>query len=446
MTTIKTALFSVSVRNISQRKDLMVQGFFSSGEETVPSRSMSGLQGTGSAPPSSSLAATTAFAYFCSFGSPGYLFEALTNWSCDRSSKVDPLKAPPAITRRPCLALIECISGAPVSNKRAWSTFWHLKQSQVCDKVFRHDKLQAKRGYSFQPRYHWRRKPIHDLCWHGQLNVMLQGFFYSPPAHKPKSTNGNSLSIIHGGSPWPKTGRGEVAVQDAQFFAYLFEHPAEESTTSFPQSAVISLLNHFSQSLDCTRVPNQHKLIYTKLPSVLSLRFLGLATRIAAKGWLKVKLPGREMSVCFNFSNSPGLSMQRTPISSKVAKTRHLFWSSIDSFTEEWALDKPIIKSHKGIGKGGRRELVLCSSQTRRFSQAVLILPFSLGCTCWQQSKACFTTYSCFGFKLLWRCMTYSESTSSALFKFPSRAASEQGPCSRQKPSKSCSPAKSRWR
>jgi hypothetical protein len=60
-----------------------------------------------------------------------------------------------------------------------------------------------------------------------------------------------------------------VAVQDAQFFAYLFEHPAEESTTSFPQSAVISLLNHFSQSLDCTRVPNQHKLIYTKLPSVL---------------------------------------------------------------------------------------------------------------------------------------------------------------------------------
>ena len=121
MTTIKTALFSVSVRNISQRKDLMVQGFFSSGEETVPSRSMNGLQGKGSAPPSSSLAATTAFAYFCSFGSPGYLFEALTNWSCDRSSKVDPLKAPPAITRRPCLALIECISGAPVSIKRAWS-------------------------------------------------------------------------------------------------------------------------------------------------------------------------------------------------------------------------------------------------------------------------------------------------------------------------------------
>ena len=107
------------------------------------------------------------------------------------------------------------------------------------------------------------------------------------------------------------------------------------------------------------------------------LRFLGLATRIAAKGWLKVKLPGREMSVCFNFSNSPGLSMQRTPISSKVAKTRHLFCSSIDSFTEEWALDKPIIKSHKGIGKGGRRELVLCSSQTRRFSQAVLIRPCS---------------------------------------------------------------------
>lgn len=118
MTTIKTARFSVSLQKISQMTALKVQGCCLSVEDTVPSRSMSGLQGTGSAPPSNSLAATTAFAYFRSFGSPGYLFEALTNWSCDNSSKVDPLKAPPAMTRRPCLALIECISSTPVCNDR----------------------------------------------------------------------------------------------------------------------------------------------------------------------------------------------------------------------------------------------------------------------------------------------------------------------------------------
>lgn len=159
---------------------------------------------------------------------------------------------------------------------------------------------------------------------------MLQGLFDSPSAHKPKSTNGDPLSIIHGGSTRSKTGWGEVAIRNPQFFADLFEHLAEERTTSFPQSAVISLINHFTQSLNCTRVPNQYKLIYTKLSPVFRVGHTNCSK------WLtESQLPGRDTSVCFSFSNSPGLNMQKTPISSKVAKTRHLLCSRGHRMTEE---------------------------------------------------------------------------------------------------------------
>ena len=135
-----------SCQKSCQKTALVAQGFLSSLAEIVPSFSISGRQGKGSAPPSSSRAATTALAYFCSFGSPGYLFEAFTNCSCDKSSKEDPLNAPPATTRRPCLVLVESISCAPVRNDRTRRIPRQFEQLQFFNKVHRHDKLKAKWG------------------------------------------------------------------------------------------------------------------------------------------------------------------------------------------------------------------------------------------------------------------------------------------------------------
>ena len=119
--------------------------------------------------------------------------------------------------------------------------------------------------------------------------------------------------------------------------------------------------------------------------------FLGLMIRTAAFEWFEVKEPGKAKSAHLSFKSSPGRSMHRKPSSNNTASAIHSALFSGSWLIKPWPRASPIIAHQITVGNGGRSVVLLCSSQTRRFSQADTKRPLTRGSKCWQARSPCLT-------------------------------------------------------